>query len=87
MIDLITGFLGDKVKMVVFGAIALAIFLLGFIIGAWMGGTTVYIYTEDGQKKEVKFENGPQDLPQIIRESYPEGANSEVSGSGSPSNP
>lgn len=81
MLTFLTNFLGDKVKMVVLGVGALVVFLLGFIIGAWMGGTTVYIYTEDGKKTEVKWDDDQEkDLPTIIREGFDKGARSPLTG-------
>ena len=55
--------------------------VFGFIIGAWMGGTTVYIYTEDGKKTEVKWDDDQEkDLPTIIREGFDKGARSPLTG-------
>ncbi len=77
--------LKDKAQTVVFSVVALLVFVLGFIMGSWMGNPTINIYTQDGKKTEVKWEGQPKDLPQIISESYPEGSNREIENDSLPS--
>lgn len=80
MLDFLKQILGleDKARFVLFIAVSIVVFIVGFILGSWMGNPNVYIYTQDGKKTEVKWEGQPKDLPQIIREGYEEGASSPL---------
>lgn len=81
MLEFINNLLGikDKAELVVAAFFGIIIFVVGFILGSFLGNPSIYIYTQDGKKTEVKWENAAgKDLPTIIRDSYPQGASQSL---------